>query len=373
MNQDERIAELEAKVDQLTQGLEVRSSDLEAVDSGSSQTRRGMLKLAGAAAAGAAAAGAAVAVAGGVQQAAATDGNNLIVGNNNSALSRTYIGYGNFANLAGPTLAANEATMMWVDNRNSPNGGANGLRGDGKATGSGLWGNNDFGGIGVLGGTADGIAVQGSGGKYALVAGLSSVANMRLYPNNDTGTPGPKTPPLQRLDAHVVGEIDNVDGDVWLCVVAGTPGKWRKLGGPASAGAFHVISPSRVYDSRSAAPTPGPLANGANRLVSVADKRDLGTGAVTVANVVPAGATAIAVNVTVANTVNTGFLSVNEGGNIVVAASAINWSSSGQAIANGIIVPVNALPSDCHRRRWRNDRLHPRRQRLLPVATMMRR
>jgi hypothetical protein len=133
-----------------------------------------------------------------------------------------------------------------------------------------------------------------------------------------------------------------VDGDLWMCVADGTPGTWKKITGTAVAGAFHAISPSRVYDSRSAAPTPGLLASGASRLVSVADKRDLSTGAVVTANVVPAGATAISVNLTVANTVGNGFLAVNEGGNTVVAASAINWSGSGQAIANGIIVPVNA-------------------------------
>jgi hypothetical protein len=127
-----------------------------------------------------------------------------------------------------------------------------------------------------------------------------------------------------------------------MCVVSGTPGTWRKLTGPAVAGGFHAISPSRVYDSRSAAPAPGLLANGANRLISVADKRDLTTGAVVTANVVPAGATAIFVNLTVVDTVGSGFLAVNEGGNTTVAASAINWSGPGQILANGLAVPLDA-------------------------------
>ena len=84
------------------------------------------------------------------------------------------------------------------------------------------------------------------------------------------------------------------------------------------------------------------LATGSGRLVSVADKRDLTTGAVVTANVVPVGATAISVNVTVTGTVGTGFLAVNAGGNTVIAASAINWFGPDQNLANGIIVPVSA-------------------------------
>ena len=76
--------------------------------------------------------------------------------------------------------------------------------------------------------------------------------------------------------------------------------------------------------------------------MSVADKRDLSTGAVVTANVVPGGATAISVNVTVTGTVGTGFLAVNDGGNTVIAASAINWFGPDQSAANSIIVPVNS-------------------------------
>jgi hypothetical protein len=84
------------------------------------------------------------------------------------------------------------------------------------------------------------------------------------------------------------------------------------------------------------------LANGANRTVDIFNKRNITTGAIVTADVVPVGATAIAVNVTLDNTVGSGFLAVNEGGNTVVSASAINWSAPDQTLANGIIVPINA-------------------------------
>ena len=50
----------------------------------------------------------------------------------------------------------------------------------------------------------------------------------------------------------------------------------------------------------------------------------------------------MSVNVTVTGTVGTGFLAINEGGNTVIAASAINWFGPDQTAANSIIVPVNS-------------------------------
>ena len=60
------------------------------------------------------------------------------------------------------------------------------------------------------------------------------------------------------------------------------------------------------------------------------------------ADFVPAGATAIAANVTVTNTVGSGFLTVNPGGTSTIGASTINWSSGGLTLANGVILTVNA-------------------------------
>ena len=65
------------------------------------------------------------------------------------------------------------------------------------------------------------------------------------------------------------------------------------------------------------------------------------TGEVTVPDLVLEGATAIACNITVTDTVGAGFAVVNPGDNASVAASTINWSHSDQTMANGIIVGID--------------------------------
>ena len=57
---------------------------------------------------------------------------------------------------------------------------------------------------------------------------------------------------------------------------------------------------------------------------------------------VPAGATAVFANVTIVDTVGAGYLAINPGGTTTVAASTINWSASGQILANGISLTLNS-------------------------------
>ncbi len=214
---------------------------------------------------------------------------------------------------------------------------------------------NGFGVVGMSVG-GDGVAGTSSGGgpssaglrgvfgQYSIAANRSVKANLFLQPNNDSIGSSPKTVPSTRSDAHLVGEMENVDGDLWWCVVAGTPGTWRKISGAGSAGAFHALTPGRVYDSRQLLPSSGALASGSGRTVSVADRRNaaLTTGAVVEANFVPAGATAVAANVTITNTVSSGYLVCNPGGITTVGASTINWSSSNLNLANGVILTLDA-------------------------------
>jgi hypothetical protein len=110
---------------------------------------------------------------------------------------------------------------------------------------------------------------------------------------------------------------------------------------------FVPISPVRAYDSRwtasgsTAGLTLGVISGGSSRTVSVADGRDLNTGAITSPNAVPAGASAIAYNLTLSNTTGIGFLAVTPGNASTYAASSINWSEAGQLLANGLIVGVD--------------------------------
>ena len=312
-------------------------------------SRRHLLKLAGGAAA--------AAVAGsvlldGARPAAANSGENMVTGHRNFAQNMTRIlnapGVGTVLD---PSLTT-EKTLFWADNRNSVLNTAVGVRGDGRDGGTGIDG---YGGTGVSGtgisstGSSTGVAGSGNTGVrgFGTVIGVAGVglaagsvglgavgARAAVLLTSGTGSQPPN-----RTDAHVAGEIDlDGNGTAWLCVTDGTPGIWRKIGGATTAGALHAISPVRAFDSRWTGNTR--LSNGLNKVVSVADAHNL-AGGVTTPDIVPAGATAIAYNVTVTRTTGQGFLSVNPGDATAVTSSSINWFGESQDIANGLIVALD--------------------------------
>ena len=88
------------------------------------------------------------------------------------------------------------------------------------------------------------------------------------------------------------------------------------------------------------APNNGLMAPNTNRVIPVKDGRD-GAGAVVAADVVPAGATAVAINVTVASPTGPNFLSVLPGDAVTYTASTINWPGGFDA-ANGATVKLDA-------------------------------
>lgn len=201
-----------------------------------------------------------------------------------------------------------------------------GVRGA-SATGIGVWGESSGNAPGVSGRSNGGFGVAARGGTAAIV----------LIPVQ--GAPSARTVPAG------TGAIDiDTNGDVWLCTAAGTPGTWRKLSGPATAGAYHPVTPGRVYDSRVANPSGlvGILASGAKRTISLADRRDFTTGASELTNFVPAGATAVTANVTVVDTVGAGFVTLNPGGTTTATTAGINWSASGQILNNGQNLTLDA-------------------------------
>ncbi len=154
---------------------------------------------------------------------------------------------------------------------------------------------------------------------------------------------GDNPAPPARFDLHQPGEITLDDNnDLWLCVKRGRPGNWRKMAGPGSAGAFHPITPARVYDSRRPTiPGSGTHLAGSARLVGVRTSYDA-AGAVDKSNVVPSGATAIAFNVTAADTTAGSFLAVTPGDVNSTAVSTLNWTGPGAVVANAGIVGINA-------------------------------
>jgi hypothetical protein len=167
-----------------------------------------------------------------------------------------------------------------------------------------------------IGGTA---GVAGLGNLYDLVAVGSGITGRTPFMHK-----GPPT-----TDQWVIGDVilDEL-GNLFVCVVSGTPGKWRKLAGPASAGAFHAISPERVYDSRTGG---GKLADGVERIVSV-------VGPNPGAPVVEPNATAVAITLTVTETEGVGgFLAVRPAGTPYRGTSSVNWFGPNQNLACTVI------------------------------------
>jgi hypothetical protein len=102
---------------------------------------------------------------------------------------------------------------------------------------------------------------------------------------------------------------------------------------------FHPITPVRAYDSRIAAyPLNGPISNNSSRVIDISAGHDLATGAVTLADAVPPGATAITYNLTSVPTTTSGFVAVTPGNADTYATSSLNLN--GTALANGGTVAI---------------------------------
>lgn len=147
---------------------------------------------------------------------------------------------------------------------------------------------------------------------------------------------------------HVAGELYvDADGTLWFTVPAPTAAdpdavRFVKLAGTPTAGSYTAIDPQRAYDSRQPNySVMGVLAPNQNRVISVADGHSA-DGTVTLANAVPAGATAVQINVTAANMTGPNFLSVTAGDVTSTVASLLNWDAGVAQIANSIVVPVDS-------------------------------
>ncbi|NNE13175.1 MAG: hypothetical protein HKN41_13125 [Ilumatobacter sp.] len=107
---------------------------------------------------------------------------------------------------------------------------------------------------------------------------------------------------------------------------------------------FTPVAPFRAYDSRldMSPEANGRLATGDNRTLSVASARDVITGTVVTPNVIPAHATAVAYNVTIAEPQGAGFLSLTPGDATELGASSINWGpTTAAALANAGVVQLD--------------------------------
>jgi hypothetical protein len=341
----QRIAELEAKVAMLCGELESRHSEpAGGPEPEPRQSRRSLLRLTGAVAAGA------VATTVAARPAAAATGGNAVAGHVNQAANQTVFKVGAGANTTVGSGLSGGPAVVSIEATDSGSSSTPGLRVLGRGEAITATSENSYGLVssgttaGVVGIGVDGVQGWATGDGYALSAPFSGKASLFLRTENGLFTTVLKSEPPTRTNAHLAGELEtDSNGALWFCVASGTPGTWRRLAGPTTAGAFHAISPTRVYDSRLAVPAPGVLSAGTNRTVSIKDGRDLATGAVLAAktNIVPAGATAIACNVTVIGATGGGFVTVNPGGDTVATAASVNWNMAGITLNNGIVAAVN--------------------------------
>ena len=341
----DRVQELEAKVAELSSLVERLAptavpATVDSPEEAPRSSRRGMLKLAGAVAAGAAAT---VVAKGG--QVAALDGApiNIAQTTSTTAASRetTAVVYSNSSAapqvdgvLLGTKVDANMFTVRdtaggFILFNQSSSGYPAAIGGYSyRTTANGVYGYTAMGGAGVVG--------VGVGAAAVGLRARGERAALALDPRG-------AAPATRTTVAYVKGDVVEDDGgNLWLCVADGTPGTWRKLAGPTAAGAFHAITPHRVYDSRVPVPSPGALGAGGSKTISIKDGRDITTGNVDLPDLIPAGATAITANVTVVSTVNAGFLAVNPGGVTTVSAATVNWFASGQILNNGVNITINA-------------------------------
>ena len=151
-------------------------------------------------------------------------------------------------------------------------------------------------------------------------------------------TPVPAKVVGPSLGTHGPGELYVDDNhDLWFSVPGATataPVKWLRLAGAATAGSFVALpSPVRVYDSR--LPSPSPLVTGQERSITVT------TGPANIP-VIPIGASAGAFNLTVTDTLQSGFLAIFSDDVSFANTSNINWKADAQDIANFAISAVSA-------------------------------
>lgn len=217
------------------------------------------------------------------------------------------------------------------------------------STAVGLYGINDAG-FGVAGRSETGTAIYGYGGGTSVaIRGLAASTGIgghftsllgptiRLQPGGQASVPTAGNWALGDL-------VNDTSGNVWLCVQAGNPGRWRLIGGPQSAGAYVPLTPTRVFDSRRSTPDNGRILTSAEpRVIGIGFARDLNTGA-PIRRLLPDGTRAIAANVTITDTSSArGFVALTPGDAADYQASAMNWTSAGATVANGLILTADAL------------------------------
>jgi hypothetical protein len=290
---EQRIAALESRLAKIEHGSNPCKASLDEVSS-----RRGLFKLAGAAAT-----GAIVHTVINASPAAAADNSTFLLGsaNNGNNSTSTTTTLTRSASIDGAALAVVYSTTAGVL--------ADAIAGEttGSSKGAGVAGRSNSG-FGVIGESSSGYAVYaGQGGRVGLASHIT------IGP--------PKVPLTGTIPTYDRGDVvRDASGNMYVCVVNGSPGSWRKIAGPASSGQFHFLStPTRAYDSRASAE--GPLTAGAERIVS------LSAG-------VPVDSTGALLTLTITGTTGAGYLTLYATGSPIPSTSNVNWFGAAQSLAS---------------------------------------
>lgn len=240
-----------------------------------------------------------------------------------------------------PTAAAaadNEAVFLGTGNNPHnvestmtaiTHSGAGGLeiaafRGLGPANSNGVWGTSLGNlGAGVFGTSDYGYGVFGAVSVgYDLYAGGNGRQGSRSHLTSGTPVSG----------AYAAGDVfrngSDTSAELFVCVLPGTgsAAQFRKLAGPSTAGALHVITPFRAYDSR-----PTVLTAGSSRIVQIANGSQ-----------VPTGARAVFATLTITNTTGSGGWIATTAGDVPsTTASSINWFAAGQTLATTVLTALD--------------------------------
>jgi hypothetical protein len=296
--------------------MQRRVDELEQQDHGSTVSRRNMLRGIGAAAVGAAAGGLVF-----TNTASATNGANILIGaaNQTSTLPTELVPVAGYS--------ANMLGAFTVSNQDGP------IDSNAAASCIAAYADDEVGtghSIGIFG-----KAKTNNAGASAIGAMFDAPVPLQLIDTALTGAPS--------STGGATGQFKVDGGDLWFCVDQKPVGMsqvstWRQLTGLGVAGGYHPVTPRRVYDSRKGL---GFIKVGQFRDVSIKDAIDTVTGEVSLGDFIPPGATAVMANITVTNTVASGYLVCNPGLNHAITSSILNWSAANQTVANGLTVTLN--------------------------------
>jgi hypothetical protein len=169
----------------------------------------------------------------------------------------------------------------------------------------------DYGVVGTGGGGVLGLGTVG--GVFA-----GSVVAINLFPQQAAGAP---------VGEAFKGDLAVDDGGVlWLCVASGAPGTWIRV---SHGGVRLLPSPQRAYSTTDVGTTLR-MNQGETRTVPIGG----------VVQGVPSNALGIVANLTVHSTISGGYVIAYPAGTARPATSNINWSATGQSIANGATIAL---------------------------------